>query len=81
MSELALKQGYDEEDAQERFFDYCQAKSFAEATGSFVDAKLAGQAWVRFLNVFAPAEYQMEVGNLVRFPLEERNPPEGYFDD
>lgn len=47
--------------AHEAFMDYVEAKAFADATGDFHAAAAAGQAWVRFLNTFLPADRHMPV--------------------
>jgi hypothetical protein len=56
---MQTKQNDDE--AHAAFLDYVEAKAFADATGDFVSAKLAGSAWLRFLNTFVPDHQKMPV--------------------
>ncbi|TJW48161.1 MAG: hypothetical protein E5X65_35865 [Mesorhizobium sp.] len=58
-------------EAHEAFCRYAEAKGKVEQTMDFTDAKLAGQAWVTFLNLFLEPEQQMPTGNIIPFPRRQ----------
>jgi hypothetical protein len=59
--------------AQEAAFEaYARAKARVDATMDFRDAIEAGQAWVRFLNVFLEPERRLPAGNIIKFPDRKR---------